>query len=155
MPQAHSPLTLLLFLGLALLAGIATAFQPGVNAAFAAHTGSRWHGALVNFSVGLLTIVVVYTLLRVQLPTTDKLTSAPWWAWIGGVLGVFFVSMSILVVPRIGAVNYFAAIIAGQFIGSLIIDHLGLMGLSVHTVSPGRILGILLIIAGVACVRLF
>jgi transporter family-2 protein len=155
MPQAQSTLMVLLFLGLAILAGVATSFQPGVNAAFASHTGSRWHGALVNFSVGLLTIVIICTLMRVHLPSTEKLSTAPWWAWIGGMLGVFFVTMSILVVPRIGAVNYFAALLAGQFVGSIIIDHFGLMGLSVHTISPGRIVGILLIGVGVACIRIF
>ena len=38
---------------------------------------------------------------------------------------------------------------------ALIVDHFGLLGLAEHPISPLRILGVILLIAGVALIRLF
>lgn len=43
--------------------------------------------------------------------------------------------------------------IAGQLVASLFIDHFGCMGLTVRSVTPGRALGALLILGGMAMIR--
>jgi transporter family-2 protein len=43
--------------------------------------------------------------------------------------------------------------LAGQFVASLIIDHYGHLGLAIQSVTPGKIVGVLLMVGGVACVR--
>jgi bacterial/archaeal transporter family-2 protein len=138
---------------LAASAGIATAFQPGINAQIAAHTPSRFYGGIANFAVGLLTMLLVCAFLRPPLPDIHRLSQAPWWAWTGGLLGAFFVCMALSLVPRMGASTYLAAMIAGQLIAGLVIDHYGLVGLIPREISPGRIAGVLLVVAGVACIR--
>jgi transporter family-2 protein len=140
-------------IGLALIAGVSTAYQPGVNSAFADHAGSRLHGGLANFAIGLVGMIVVASLMRAGVPNTAKLAAGPWWMWMGGFLGAFFVMMSIVLVPKMGSSNYLAAMIAGQLIGSLVIDHFGHMGLPMHPVSAGRVVGVALILGGVACIR--
>jgi transporter family-2 protein len=140
---------------LAVIAGLATAFQPSVNAAFAAHAPSRLHGGLLNFLVGFLAMSVVVVVCRVPVPEGSKLAAAPWWAWTGGLIGAFFVTTAIFLVRPMGVANYFAAMIFGQFIGSMIIDHYGLLGLPAHSFSWGRAAGIGLMGLGVLCIRAF
>jgi transporter family-2 protein len=139
---------------LAALAGVATAYQPGVNARFAQVVDSRIHAGVLSFAVGTLAMVVIALLVRAGIPSPERVASAPWWSFTGGLMGTFFVIMAIVLVPRIGTLNYLAAVIAGQFIASAVIDHFGHMGLAVREITPARMLGIGLVAAGVACVRL-
>jgi transporter family-2 protein len=142
-----------IFLLFALLAGVATAYQPGVNAAFAAHTPSRLYGAVLNFVVGAITMIVVTLSARVPAPQSAALASAPWWSYIGGMLGAFFVTTAIMLVPRMGNASYLATMIAGQLIASVAIDHYGHMGLDAHPFTWGKAVGIALILAGVFCIK--
>jgi transporter family-2 protein len=138
---------------LAVLCGIATAYQPGINARFAEHAGSKIHGGVLNFAVGLCAMLIVAIVLRAGVPDIQKLSQGPWWMWVGGLCGAFFVTLSLILVPRMGATSYLAAMLAGQFVASLIIDHFGHVGLPVHAVTPGKLIGIVLIFGGVVCVR--
>jgi transporter family-2 protein len=150
-----SLLSTIAMLVLALLAGVATAYQPGLNARFADHAGARVWGGVANFSIGLLAISIVTLAMRPKVPSVDRLGAGPWWMWLGGVCGAFFVTLALILVPRIGAAAYLSAMIAGQLLASVVIDHYGHMGLAVREVSPGRIVGVLLVIAGMAAIRIF
>lgn len=153
MPAQSSSLSPFLTILLAVAVGIATSYQSGINAKAAQFLPTRLHGGLVNFLGGFLVMCVVITLSRSELPNTTKVAQAPWWAWTGGLLGAFFVTMALFLVPKIGAANLAAGIIAGQLLGSLVIDHFGHVGLPQHPMTVGRVVGVLLIAGGVACVR--
>jgi bacterial/archaeal transporter family-2 protein len=140
---------------LALLVGIATACQPAINAKFAQFTPSRLHGGVINFVVGLLAMLAVSAAFRTPIPSPERVAQAPWWAWIGGCLGAFFVTMSLILLPKMGAAAYLAFMIAGQLFGAALIDHFGLLDVAVRELTWGRALGIALMIAGVVCIRLF
>lgn len=152
-----SPMALAFNLMLALLAGVATAFQPGINARFADAAGHRVMGGVANFGVGLAAMLAAWLIASkiagAGVPQTAKLAAGPWWMWTGGLLGAFFVTIAVIVTPRVGAANYLGAMIAGQLLASLVIDHFGLMGLREVPISPGRVLGVVLILGGMACVK--
>lgn len=137
----------------AVAVGIATSYQSGINAKVAQFTPTRLHAGLINFLGGFLVMLVVVACARSELPSQAKLAQAPWWAWFGGLIGAFFVTMALFLIPKIGAANLAAGIIAGQLVGSLVIDHFGHMGLPQQPISLGRIVGVVLIAGGVACVR--
>jgi transporter family-2 protein len=84
-----------------------------------------------------------------------SLGSAPWWAWIGGALGAFYIVMSIYLIPRIGAAALLSAVVLGQVVFSLLADHFGFFGVNQHPVTVPRLAGVVLVIVGVALVRLF
>ncbi len=153
MPSSNPHLSSLVTILLAVAVGIATSYQSGINAKVAQFTPTRLHGGLINFLGGFVVMLVVVSLTRSELPNQAKLAQAPWWAWTGGVLGAFFVTMALVLVPKIGAANLAAGIIAGQLVGSIIIDHFGHMGLPQQPITPGRVAGVVLIAGGVACVR--
>lgn len=138
---------------LALLVGLATACQPAINAKFAQYTPSRIYGGLLNFAVGLAVMIIVFAGFRTPLASAQEVGQAPWWSWIGGVLGAFFVTMSVILLPKMGAAVFVSLVVAGQLLGATVIDHFGLLDVAARQVTWGRALGVVLMIAGVVCIR--
>lgn len=139
---------------LAVSAGVATAYQPGINARFAVMNGHRMHGGVVNFVVGAAGLLLIALALRVPRPSAETLSATPWWAWTGGFLGAYFVVMALTLVPVMGAASYLTAMVLGQLLASAVIDHYGHMGLMVQPLSVGKVAGLGLVLAGVVCYRL-
>jgi bacterial/archaeal transporter family-2 protein len=60
---------------------------------------------------------------------------------------------SVTTAPHLGAAALVVLLVAGQSVAALVLDHFGWVGFPVHEISPGRILGVGLLAAGVALVR--
>jgi transporter family-2 protein len=141
------------YLLFALAAGAMLPIQFGINAQLAAWVGSSVRAALISFVVGALSLFVVALAVARDWPAAERVSGAPWWVWIGGALGAFYVLGSIVAAPRLGAVTLFAMILAGQALASLAVDHFGWVGFEEHPVNALRLAGVALLAAGVALVR--
>jgi transporter family-2 protein len=138
---------------IAFLIGVSLPFQAGVNARFGVSAGNAFYGAVLNFAVGLLVLaVIVPVFVRPGVPTGTQIAGAPWWAWLGGCIGVFYVAGAAILAPRMGAVYFLATAVVGQMVGSMLVDKFGLVGMPVREVSLGRVLGVVLVVAGVAVI---
>jgi bacterial/archaeal transporter family-2 protein len=135
----------------ALLAGAMLPIQFGINAQLATWVGGSLRAALVSFVVGAIGLFVATLLVSRGWP--DRAGDAPWWVWIGGLLGAFYVLGSIVTAPKLGAATLVALILAGQAVASLLVDHYGWVGFEEHPVSALRIAGVVLLAGGVALVR--
>jgi transporter family-2 protein len=145
----------LLLVLLALAAGACLPTQAGINALLNTWTRSPVLTAAVSFGVGTGTLVLYALVLRVPVPPKEGLSALPWWAWCGGCLGAFFVASAVVLAPRLGAAAMVALIVAGQMGASLVLDHFGWLGYPVHPVSPLRLAGVGLVVAGVVLIRTF
>ena len=87
------------------------------------------------------------------LPQRAELKQVPWYAWLGGFYGAFFVAVMAFGAPRVGVAVLLTAGIAGQLAAALALDHYGLLGLSQHQVTPVRVAGVFLVLAGAVLVR--
>lgn len=137
----------------ALLAGAALPLQASINYQLKLLVGSPFLAVAISFMVGLLALTTSVILIRVPMPR--HVFPAPWWIWTGGLLGAFFLVATVLVTPRLGAATSFSLFVAGQMAASLVLDRFGLFGLSVHTISAGRVGGAALLVAGVVMLRVF
>jgi transporter family-2 protein len=126
-------------------AGAAVALQPSINARLAQKVGLL-ESACFSFAVGTATLALVLLLSGKGMP--KALSDTVWWEWSGGVLGAFFVTTTILAVPRIGTAAAMAAAIAAQLITGLVLDHFGLFGFRGGEMSLTRSMGALLLILG-------
>ena len=85
-------------------------------------------------------------------PDTAELKRIPgiseWYLYIGGVLGVAILAAPIFLIPRIGATSTLTAIVVGQLVLALLIDHFGLFSFPKIEINFLRILGIILLIVG-------
>ena len=143
------------FVLLALLAGAMMPTQAAINNKMANTVGSPVLAAFISFLVGTVGLLAYIIISGEPLAWLASAKSAPAIAWIGGLLGAFFVASAVILVPRLGVAMTFSLIIAGQMLVTLFIDHFGFLGVPVKEVSLARIAGILFIIAGVVVIRKF
>jgi transporter family-2 protein len=144
-----------LYLLVCLVAGALMPLQAGVNAQLARWVGHPVTASLVSFAVGTLVLLAYTAALRPQLPGLGALAAAPWWVWAGGLLGSVFVTAAAAFAPRLGAATFISVTIAGQVLVSILLDHFGAVGFAARPVSPLRLIGALLLVAGVLLVRKF
>jgi len=135
-------------------AGICLAVQQPLNTNLRVVLGSPWWAGLVSFLVGALVMLAAGLASPVDKAIdTTAVTQIPWRYWFGGVLGAIFIGVSILTTPRLGATTVFALIVVGQMLGSLTLDHFGLLGLAQHELSPTRMVGVVLLVTGVILIQ--
>jgi transporter family-2 protein len=132
---------------LVVAAGAAVAAQGPFNGAMARHVGI-WPAALVSFVVGGLILIVVCTFAG-GFGGLGSITSAPWWAFLGGATGVAIVSAVMVGIGPLGAAGVTAATIGGQLAASVVIDRYGLFGMRASPLTAGKIIGIVLLAVGV------
>jgi transporter family-2 protein len=137
---------------LAVLAGAGMALQAPTNALLARPLGSAVAAALVSFIIGSLGLAVLAALTGARIDS-GALRSLPWYAWLGGFYGAFFVAVAAFGAPRIGVAALFTAAVAGQVVTAVAIDQLGALGLERHPVSALRLAGLALVIGGVVLVQ--
>jgi len=139
----------------AFAAGVALPVQFGINAQLASWLESPVRAAFVSFLTGAIILGVAAALVFKPLPSLSRLGQAPWWVWVGGAFGAFYVEGSIVAAPRLGAAALIAVIVAGQSLASVVVDHFGWVGFEPKHVSAGRIGGMALVLSGAALVRFF
>jgi bacterial/archaeal transporter family-2 protein len=144
--------TILLYLG-ALGAGISVAVQQVLNGGLRAALNSPAWAGFFSYLGGLLTMIAVLVAFREQMPSWKLMSETPWWAWVGGILGGVFILLVILLLPSLGAATLLALVVAGQMSAAVVIDHFGAFGLTQHSVSISRLLGVALIIGGVVLIK--
>lgn len=142
----------LLALAALVAAGSVLSVQAPVNAALARGLGDPVLAAALNFLVGFLALSATAVLRGVDAGQVS-LGSVPLWAWLGGVMGGFYIATLILTVPITGALTAVAAVIFGQLVLAVLLDHYGAFGLPVHELTLPRLAGIGLVLGGVLLTR--
>lgn len=138
----------LLFVLIAFIAGATSSFQVVVNAQLRSYLVHPMQATLVSFVVGTLVSSIYCLILRSPLPALAEVARAPWWVWSGGLFGTLFVWSSIVVSPRIGVAALLCAVVAGQMLASLLIDHFGWCHATQFPVTPQRLLGASIVVIG-------
>lgn len=133
--------------------GVFLPLQAGINAELRLWVGHPLQAALVSFAVGTLALIILNVGFRIPFGGDRALVGAPWWVWLGGLLGATYVSMTVVLAPRLGAAAMIGAVMTGQLIGSLILDHYGAVGYPVRPLSLERVGGAVLLLLGVLLIR--
>lgn len=124
------------------------ATQSGINSQLKITINNAWNTVLVSFFIGFVAILFIVLVSKQPLPGFKLLLSVPLYQYLGGLLGVCFVSIAIVSAPVIGAAPMFALIIGGQLLAAIVFDHFGLIGFKTNPISLIKVLGILMVIAG-------
>jgi transporter family-2 protein len=134
-------------------AGVCLVIQVALNGKLREGLASWSWAGLVSYLGGTLAILIVMALQRPGWPSQAARSSLPWSAWIGGFFGAIYIVLAIVLLPRLGAASLVALVVAGQMLASGVFDHFGLLGLTRHSATPSRLLGAILIVAGVVLIR--
>jgi bacterial/archaeal transporter family-2 protein len=142
--------------GVAFAGGAVFALQTRVNGELGDRSGSPFWAALVSFGSGLIVLTVVVAAVpglrsAAARAVRDRL---PWWTYVGGAGGATVVVVSAIAVPRVGVATFTVGVVAGQAIGGLVVDRLGLGPGGARPLSAPRIIGAALAVVAVAIIRL-
>lgn len=138
----------------ALISGAFLPVQAGLNSRMGKAIDNAVYASTISFLVGLVTLLI-YLLITRQTVSWPALKAAPLYAWLGGILGAFYVTAIVLLFPRIGPALTFGLVVAGQMIVSLLLDHFNILVAQPHPINWWRILGVVMIVGGVVLIRKF
>ena len=139
----------LVLIGLMIAGGVAVALQPSINARLAEKIGFL-QAATISFAVGTLFLFLIS--LSTKVGSLRRVSEADWWQLSGGLFGAFFVTMTIIGVPRIGTTAVLALTIVSQLVAGLLMDHYGLFGMKGIPIDFKRVVGVALLVVGVALI---
>ncbi|EGQ0329875.1 TPA: DMT family transporter [Staphylococcus pseudintermedius] len=143
-----------------MLVGMIIGFTPPIQTAINSHLGQTLHSpffaSLVSFTVGASALIILTLMLHrhVKIHTTSEQHGPlKWWHFIGGALGVIFVTTNIILTPVIGVTFTLITVMVGQIIMGLLIDHFGLFGVPHRHITKQRLLGFMLIIIAIIIIQ--
>jgi transporter family-2 protein len=141
------------YLVVALITGAAIAVQTLANSRLRFALGTPMWAAIAQFIVGLVALVAIAIVAREPAPDAAGLSRMPWWGWVGGAIGALFITVSIVLTPRLGTALTLATITVGQMVAALALDHYGWLGAPVIRLSLPRVIGAAFLLAGIALMR--
>jgi len=128
------------------LVGGCVALQAPINAGLGKSTGN-FAAATISFAVGTVLLAAIVVLSGKTGGLSD-VAHVEWYYLLGGALGAAYVFSALVLVGQIGAGPVAAATVTGQLTTSVILDRIGFLGLDREPISPARVLGVLLLLAG-------
>ncbi len=132
---------------IAAAAGIAMAMQGSLNTALGKIIGLLETTFVVHL-VGLLLAAILLFILRLGSGDWHRYSEAPWYFYLGGVLGVAIIYGVVKSMASVGVAAATTAIIAAQLLTAALVDHLGLFGLERIPFSWYRLAGTALMAGG-------
>ncbi|WP_232331635.1 DMT family transporter [Agromyces laixinhei] len=152
----RSGIPLWVALALALLFGASTALQSRINGQLSVALDDPYTAAAISFGSGLVILLIVLSVWRpgraglVRVASALRRRELAWWMVFGGLAGAWFVTTQGLSVGVIGVALFTIAIVAGQTVGGIVFDLVGLGPGGRRPPSLTRVFGALLALAAIA-----
>ena len=129
--------------------GVLTPIQTAANSRLRQSVISPFIASLVSFSVGTIFLLIV-TLCEKGGVIIDKelFSTLPWWSWLGGVCGLWGLTVNIIIFPKLGAMQTALMPMLGQIIMGIIIDSFGLLQSPQFPFTFLRFMAIVIILLG-------
>jgi transporter family-2 protein len=126
------------------------ALQPPVNSGLGSRT-SVLGAAFISTSISALIMCVLAVVLG-EFGQVRRIPDIPVIYLTGGLMGAILVSVSLVTVRTLGAGGVVAATVTSQIVVSALLDRFGALGLEKVALTPVRIAGFVLLLAGTALV---
>ncbi len=143
---------------LALVAGAVLPVQGAINGLLRQDLGAPFVVGTISFAVATLSMIAVLLLTLLTggaKPRLGGLRTMPWWGWIGAVCGATYVTTVFVAIPAIGTAATVGLTVAGQQIVSLFVDRYGWFRLPQREISTLRFAGVVVLLLGVAAIKVF
>ena len=136
-----------------LLAGAGIPLIGVLNSGVARAVGNPFAATAVMFAVALAGALTL-TLPLHGMPGIGPLTSAPLPSYGAGLLIAFYALSATIIIPRFGAASFVAFILIAQLVTSAIVDQFGLLGMARRPIDLTKLVGLLVIAAGIAIMEI-
>lgn len=140
----------------AFAAGALVSVQSKINGELAVRVESSAAAAWISFGVGFIAIGAIALTVRpvrqamAKIPEILRTRRLVWWQFLGGLGGAWLVTTQGIVVPLVGVALFMVSVVAGQIVGSLLVDRFGMSPAGVIPVSVVR--GVAAVLAAIAVV---
>lgn len=131
---------------LAIAGGLALGIQAVVNGGLGKRVGTM-EASFISFFIG--TAALFFLVLFFGKGNLLAISEVPKGQLIGGLLGVFYVYIMVLVSPKIGVASTLIAVMAGQLLMGSFIDHFGLFGGERYPLDGKKIATLVLMFASI------
>jgi transporter family-2 protein len=154
-PPEVTPARLTFALVAAFGTGTLVALQSRINGELGQRLGDGFLAAFISFGSGLVILALASLVWRpgrrgiVRVVTALRERSIPWWLVLGGIGGALFVLGQGLTVGVLGVALFTIAVVCGQTVSSLLLDHRGLAMMPASPATPRRVIGAALAVAAV------
>ena len=141
------------YLLLIFLLGVLTPVQTAANSRLRMSVGSPLVASLVSFSVGTLYLIAATLIQKGSLGIpADTFGHLPWWAWLGGICGLYGLTVNIVIFPKLGGVQTALMPMLGQIGMGMLIDSFGWFRSAAYPFTWLRLAALAMILAGVCMV---
>ncbi|MCH5175440.1 MAG: DMT family transporter [Prevotellaceae bacterium] len=143
----------MIYLLLIFLLGIMTPIQTAANSRLRHYVTSPIVASLVSFSIGTIYLAIVVAMQEGSFGIgAETFRELPWWAWLGGVCGLYGLTVNIIIFPKLGSVQTALMPMLGQMTMGMLIDHFGWLRSTTYPLTFIRIAALAIILAGVCMV---
>jgi bacterial/archaeal transporter family-2 protein len=125
-----------------------------LNAGLARAVGGPVQAAVILFTVGLMTSLLVAAATTVRIPELRTMLHIPPAQFAGGLIVAFYVLSITFLAPRFGVGNAILFAVTAQLLSSAVIDHYALAGASLRPLTSTRILGLTIVIIGLVLTQI-
>lgn len=142
-------------IAIGLTAGLAMPMQTSVNAKLSQGLRSPYLSSICSF-LGAWILVAAILLCSGSgfgIPFAE-IAKEPLWIWSGGFCGGVLVFICMVCLPKLGSIETMVMLVLGQIGAGLVIDGLGLFGMSRIPISVARVVGALLVLSGTVAVSI-
>jgi bacterial/archaeal transporter family-2 protein len=130
--------------------GIGLAMQTAVNSKLRSFVVSPYLASMVSFVIGTLFLAIAMLILGEPFGISmDIVVNEPIWIWFGGICGVIYLTVNILLFPKLGSVQTTILPILGQIIMGMLIDHFGWFRSMEQSFDIHRGIGVILVLSGI------
>jgi transporter family-2 protein len=129
------------------VAGGLVALQAPINSMLGRSVGT-FQAAFMSFAIGTVVLALIAGLAKGGFGDVGEARHLPWYYLTGGMLGAAYVTTVLVTVRALGAGGVVAATISGQLTLGVLIDQLGILGVTRQPITVARIAGVALLAAG-------
>jgi bacterial/archaeal transporter family-2 protein len=123
--------------------------QAGLNVRLGKGLDSPLYAAWFNFTAAWLAVMPIalsrgpsWSIVR------ERLRTAPLHLYTPGLLGCFYVAMSIAISPKLSLSIFFVLAVLGQLLAGVALDHFGMFGLPVRRITWPTVVGLICTLGG-------
>lgn len=132
-----------MYILLAIMAGVSIVLSRIINFNLADRIGV-FPGTFFNYMFGLIFSGIVLAFSNENIISNiNNLGNIPWWAYLGGFVGIGVIALSNYVTPKISVFYLTIFIFIGQLLIGGVIDYIVL-----HELSIGKVIGGILVLVG-------
>jgi bacterial/archaeal transporter family-2 protein len=143
----------LIFAAWSLLAGAGIPLIGVLNSGVARSVENPFAATAVMFAVAAI-VAFGFTLPLYGYPTLTQLGSASPISYGAGLLIGFYGLSATIIIPRFGAASFIAYILIAQLLTSAVVDQFGLFGMTRRPIDMTKLVGLLMIGAGIAVMEI-